>query len=63
MFCQVAEFRSVNPYQTECVFARWLVSEKEKNARLYEFWGALFPICYRRTVEESAEIAESAEST
>lgn len=53
---KVVEFRSEDPFQTECVFARWLVAEKEENPGAYEFWGQLFPLCYRRTVEESAEI-------
>ena len=38
------------------MFAQWLVSEKEKNLDLYLFWTRLFPICYNRTAEESAEI-------
>ncbi|ODM16008.1 hypothetical protein SI65_08442 [Aspergillus cristatus] len=55
-YWEVVEFRSEDPFQTECVFARWLVAEKEKDPGVYEFWGKLFPLCYRRTVEESAAI-------
>ncbi|RJE19209.1 hypothetical protein PHISCL_08449 [Aspergillus sclerotialis] len=53
---EIVEFRSSNPYRSECPFAQWLVSEKENNPSLYAFWAKLFPICYDRTVEESAEI-------
>ncbi|PWY74441.1 hypothetical protein BO70DRAFT_364408 [Aspergillus heteromorphus CBS 117.55] len=53
---EVAHLRSTDPFQTECAFARWLVSGKENHWGLYRFWGALFPVCYNRSVEESAEI-------
>ncbi|PYI07596.1 hypothetical protein BO78DRAFT_340879 [Aspergillus sclerotiicarbonarius CBS 121057] len=52
----IVHLRSTNSFRTECTFARRLVSEKENHWGMYRFWGALFPLCYSRSVEESAEI-------
>ncbi|KAI2902971.1 hypothetical protein CBS11852_2107 [Aspergillus niger] len=53
---EIVHLRSTNAFRTECTFARRLVSEKENHWGMYRFWGALFPLCYSRSVEESAEI-------
>ncbi|EAU38060.1 conserved hypothetical protein [Aspergillus terreus NIH2624] len=53
---EITPFRSANPFQSECSFARWLVSKKDTQAEVYRFWGGLFPLCYGRTVEEASEI-------
>ena len=53
---QVVQFRSESPFQTECAFAVWMVSEKENHSNLCRFWGRLYPLCYGRTVEESAVV-------
>ncbi|PYH91202.1 hypothetical protein BO71DRAFT_359963 [Aspergillus ellipticus CBS 707.79] len=53
---EIVHLRSTDPLQTERAFARWLVSEKENHWGMYRFWGALFPLCYCRSVEESAEM-------
>ncbi|KAE8352525.1 hypothetical protein BDV28DRAFT_124207 [Aspergillus coremiiformis] len=55
---EVAYFRSTNSFRSECTFARWLMSQKEKNSRmgLFKFWGKLFPLCYGRTVKEISEV-------
>ncbi|PYH44880.1 uncharacterized protein BP01DRAFT_59256 [Aspergillus saccharolyticus JOP 1030-1] len=53
---EVAHLRSTNPDRTESDFARWLVSGKEGNWGAYQFWGRLFPLCYQRSVEQSADI-------
>lgn len=58
-FCsrsQVAPYRSPNPFQTENAFAKWLLEEKEQRPAKFDFWSKLFPVCYGRTVEESATI-------
>ncbi|PWY89534.1 hypothetical protein BO94DRAFT_39523 [Aspergillus sclerotioniger CBS 115572] len=55
-YIEIAHMRSTNSFRTECTFARRLVSEKEEHWGMYRFWGALFPLCYSRSVEESAEI-------
>ncbi|KAJ5125574.1 hypothetical protein N7526_007751 [Penicillium atrosanguineum] len=51
---QVALYRSPNPFQTENAFAKWLLDEKEQRPAKFDFWSKLFPVCYGRTVEESA---------
>ncbi|PLB55769.1 hypothetical protein P170DRAFT_343875, partial [Aspergillus steynii IBT 23096] len=51
---EIVQFRSIDPYKSECLFAQWLVTEKERRPGLYQFWGRLFPLCYGRTVEETA---------
>ncbi|KAL3449751.1 hypothetical protein BJX65DRAFT_305766 [Aspergillus insuetus] len=53
---EVVHLRSTDPYRTECNFARWLASKKSARPGMYDFWGKLFPVCYRRTVQESSEI-------
>ncbi|KAL4887843.1 hypothetical protein BDV59DRAFT_157964 [Aspergillus ambiguus] len=53
---EIVHFRSLNPFQSECPFARWLISKKTTDSCTYIFWGALFPMCYGRTVEEASEI-------
>ncbi|KAG2413457.1 hypothetical protein HFD88_002646 [Aspergillus terreus] len=53
---EITPFRSADPFQSECSFARWLVSKKDTQVEVYRFWGALFPLCYGRTVEEASEI-------
>lgn len=53
---QVAPYRSTNPFQTEFAFAKWLVEEQENRPELYAFWSKLFPVCYDRSVQESASI-------
>lgn len=53
---QVAAYRSPNPFQTEFAFAKWLIEEKENKPDMYKFWTKLFPVCYGRTVEESASV-------
>ncbi|KAJ5173405.1 hypothetical protein N7492_005998 [Penicillium capsulatum] len=53
---ELAIYRSPNPFQTEVPFAKWLVEEKENRPEKYFFWGNLYPVCYGRTVEESAVI-------
>ncbi|CAG8217576.1 unnamed protein product [Penicillium salamii] len=51
---QVAPYRSQNPFRTEFAFAKWLVEEKESRPELYGFWSKLFPVCYDRSVQQSA---------
>ena len=51
---QVAPYRSANPFRTEFAFAKWLVEEKEDRPELYAFWSKLFPVCYDRSVQQSA---------
>ncbi|KAK1143537.1 hypothetical protein N8T08_006343 [Aspergillus melleus] len=51
---EIVPVRSIDPYESECSFAKWLVTEKERRPGLYQFWGKLFPLCYGRTVEETA---------
>ncbi|KAJ6126917.1 hypothetical protein N7523_002529 [Penicillium sp. IBT 18751x] len=53
---EVAPYRSPNPFQTENAFAKWLLNEKEQRPAKFDFWSRLFPVCYGRTVEESAAI-------
>lgn len=53
---QVAPYRSPNPFQTENAFAKWLIDEKEQRPAKFDFWAKLFPVCYDRTVEESASM-------
>ncbi|PKY01630.1 hypothetical protein P168DRAFT_321209 [Aspergillus campestris IBT 28561] len=53
---EVVQFRSESPFQTECAFAVWMVSEKENHSNLCRFWGRLYPLCYGRTVEESSVV-------
>lgn len=53
---QVAAYRSPNPFQTETPFAKWLMEEKENRPEKFAFWSKLYPICYSRTVEESASL-------
>ncbi|KAJ5776148.1 uncharacterized protein N7511_001159 [Penicillium nucicola] len=53
---QVAPYRSTSPFQTEFAFAKWLVEEQEDRPELYTFWSKLFPVCYDRSVQESASI-------
>ncbi|RAK95062.1 uncharacterized protein BO80DRAFT_469704 [Aspergillus ibericus CBS 121593] len=55
-YTEIVHMRSTNSFRTECTFARRLVSEKENHWGMYRFWGTLFPLCYSRSVEESAEI-------
>ncbi|OJJ32446.1 hypothetical protein ASPWEDRAFT_44574 [Aspergillus wentii DTO 134E9] len=53
-YSEIVEFRTSDPFETECTFAQWLVSEKEMKPDMYEFWAGLFPLCYGNTVEESS---------
>ncbi|KAJ5772991.1 Polyketide synthase enoylreductase [Penicillium paradoxum] len=53
---EIAPYRSPNPYMTEFAFAKWLIEEKDNRPELYGFWSKLFPICYNRSVQESASI-------
>ncbi|KAL5364181.1 hypothetical protein BJX96DRAFT_178748 [Aspergillus floccosus] len=53
---EITPFRSADPFQSECSFARWLVLKKHAQFEVYRFWGQLFPLCYGRTVEEASEI-------
>ncbi|CDM35388.1 unnamed protein product [Penicillium roqueforti FM164] len=55
-YSEVAPYRSPNPFQTEFAFAKWLVEVREDRPELYAFWSKLFPVCYDRTVYESASI-------
>ncbi|KGO47014.1 Polyketide synthase, enoylreductase [Penicillium expansum] len=55
-YSEVAPYRSPNPFQTEFAFAKWLVEVREDRPELYSFWSKLFPVCYDRTVQESASI-------
>ncbi|KAF7593010.1 hypothetical protein BBP40_012169 [Aspergillus hancockii] len=54
----IVHLRSINSFRSECPFARFLISQKEKNRRpgLVKFWGRLFPLCYGRTVQETSEM-------
>ncbi|OJJ47205.1 hypothetical protein ASPZODRAFT_1915830 [Penicilliopsis zonata CBS 506.65] len=54
-YSEVAEFRSSDPFHTEQAFAQWLVSIRGKSSGSYGFWAKLFPICYGRGVDESAQ--------
>lgn len=53
---KVVQYRSRNPFQTETQFARWLVSQRKQRPEKFAFWAKLFPICYGRTVEQSAAL-------
>lgn len=53
---QVAPYRSQNPFRTEFAFAKWLVEERDTRPELYGFWSKLFPVCYDRSVQQSASI-------
>ncbi|KAF3389072.1 putative zinc-type alcohol dehydrogenase-like protein YogA, partial [Penicillium rolfsii] len=53
---EVAAYRSPNPFQTETPFAKWLIEEKDNRPEKFAFWSKLYPICYGRTVEESASM-------
>lgn len=53
---QIAHYRSSKPFQTEFGFAKWLIEEREDRPELYSFWSKLFPVCYNRSVEQSASI-------
>ncbi|KAJ5089793.1 hypothetical protein N7532_008477 [Penicillium argentinense] len=53
-YAEVVAFRSSSPFMTETAFAHWLVEEKCNRPGKYGFWGFLYPICYGRTVEQSA---------
>ncbi|KAJ5467034.1 hypothetical protein N7475_004786 [Penicillium sp. IBT 31633x] len=53
---QIAPYRSSKPFQTEFGFAKWLIEEREDRPELYSFWSKLFPVCYNRSVEQSASI-------
>ncbi|KAL2000006.1 hypothetical protein VTN02DRAFT_3669 [Thermoascus thermophilus] len=55
-YAEVVDFRSSDPARTEITFAQWLVSEKENSPRMYDFWARLYPICYGRSVVESAQV-------
>ncbi|KAL2008623.1 hypothetical protein VTN00DRAFT_6817 [Thermoascus crustaceus] len=55
-YAEVVDFRSSDPTRTETTFAQWLVSEKENSPRMYDFWERLYPICYGRSVDESAQV-------
>lgn len=55
-YSEVVDFRSTDPSRTETAFAQFLVSEKENRPRMYDFWARLYPICYGRSAEESAQI-------
>jgi hypothetical protein len=53
---QVAAYRSPNPFQTETPFAKWLMVEKDNRPEKFAFWSKLYPVCYGRSVEESASL-------
>ncbi|KAJ5318902.1 hypothetical protein MYU51_012489 [Penicillium brevicompactum] len=53
---EVAPYRSQNPFRTEFAFAKWLVEERDTRPELYGFWSKLFPVCYDRSVQQSASI-------
>lgn len=53
---QVAPYRSQNPFRTEFTFAKWLIEERENRPELYGFWSKLFPVCYDRSIQQSASI-------
>ncbi|RHZ57095.1 uncharacterized protein CDV56_106772 [Aspergillus thermomutatus] len=52
---EIAHLRSTSPSRTEGTFARWLMTERERNPKRAGFWARLFPVCYGRTVEESSK--------
>lgn len=52
---EIAQYRSRDPSQTESQFAQWLVRQEDRPEK-YAFWAKLFPVCYGRTVEQSAAL-------
>ncbi|KAJ5679181.1 hypothetical protein N7462_007425 [Penicillium macrosclerotiorum] len=53
---EVAAYRSPNPFQTEVPFARWLLDIQEDRPEKFSFWSQLYPVCYGRSVDQSATI-------
>lgn len=53
---QVVVYRSPNPFDTERSFARWLVQEGMEKPDKFAFWARLYPVCYGRSVYESANL-------
>lgn len=53
---QVVVYRSPNPFDTERPFARWLVQEGMEKPDKFAFWARLYPVCYGRSVYESANL-------
>ncbi|KAJ5759568.1 hypothetical protein N7520_006724 [Penicillium odoratum] len=56
-FAMIREYhvnRSGTPFHTEPFFARWLVHFRNIRPEMYALWAPFFPICYNRSIHESA---------
>lgn len=54
-YSEIVQYRSRDPSKTESEFARWLVRQEDRPEK-FAFWAKLFPVCYGRSIQQSAAL-------